>query len=114
MSSLREKSCSLCALGGSPLKGQRLIDLKKQIDTTWELVEEHHLMKTFSFKNFSQGVKFINAIAEVAEKENHHPDVNLSYKSVKITLFTHKIKGLSESDFIMADKIDAIYTSMSA
>ncbi len=108
MGLLREKSCAVCQLGGTPLKGIKLIEFKRQIDPSWEIVDEHHLKKVFKFQNFSSGLKFVNMIADLAEKEGHHPDLYLSYTKVEVKLFTHKIKGLSESDFVLADKIDAL------
>lgn len=106
---LRDKNCAVCKAGGTPLKGIVLSEMKKQIDPSWEVVNDHHLLKSYKFKDFISGLKFVNAIGELAEKEGHHPDLFLSYTKVEVKLFTHKIKGLSESDFVMADKIDALY-----
>ena len=112
MALLREKSCAVCQAGGVALKGVKLVEFKRQIDPSWEIVDEHHLKKSFKFQNFNLGLKFVNMIADVAEKEGHHPDLCLSYTKVTVELFTHKIKGLSESDFVMADKIDALYETL--
>lgn len=109
MQPLRDKSCAICKAGGIPLKGILLMDLKKMLDPSWEVVDDHHLFREYKFKDFISGLKFVNAIGECAEKEQHHPDLSLSYTKVGVKLFTHKIKGLSESDFVMADKIDALY-----
>jgi 4a-hydroxytetrahydrobiopterin dehydratase len=113
MEPLRNKNCLVCVEGGKPLKGLALMEFKKQIDPSWEIVDDHHLKKEFNFKNFMAGLKFINLIATVAEQEGHHPDVKLSYTKVQIELFSHKVKGLTESDFILADKNDSVYGGLS-
>jgi 4a-hydroxytetrahydrobiopterin dehydratase len=105
---LREKACMACQKATCALKGASLSDFKKQIDSSWQIIDDHHLQKTFPFKNFITGLKFVNHLAEVAEKEGHHPDLELKYKEVIVRLFTHKVDGLTETDFIMADKIDAV------
>jgi 4a-hydroxytetrahydrobiopterin dehydratase len=111
MEPLREKKCEICKSDAVPLKGALLYELKKQLDASWEIVDDHHLVKDYRFQDFAHGLKFVNFIGELAEKEGHHPTITLSYTKVTIVLFTHKIKGLSHSDFILADKIDAIYAS---
>ena len=70
--------------------------------------EEHHITKTFGFPNFRQALGFVNRVGEVAEEQGHHPDIYLSWGKVEIKLWTHKIDGLTESDFIMAAKIDKL------
>jgi len=75
----------------------------------WKVIEEHHLQKTFLFKDFKQALAFVNRVGEVAEREGHHPDLFLSWGRTDVTLYTHKIKGLSESDFILAAKIDRVF-----
>ncbi len=80
-----------------------------KINEDWSVIENHHLERSFDFKDFEQALKFTNKVGELAEKEGHHPDIYLSWGECKITLYTHKIDGLWESDFIMAAKIDEIY-----
>jgi 4a-hydroxytetrahydrobiopterin dehydratase len=109
---LREKTCTACQKATIALKGASLSELKKQIDSSWQIVDDHHLQKTFPFKNFMAGLRFVNHIAEVAEKEGHHPDLELKYTAVTVKLYTHKVGGLTETDFILADKIDAILEQM--
>ncbi len=107
MSELAQKKCIPCRGGIPPLKGESLMVLNQQI-SGWEVVKEHHLAKDYSFPDFKTALDFVNRIGEKAEEEGHHPDIALSWGKVGITLWTHKIDGLTESDFIMAAKIDAL------
>lgn len=90
------------------MKGESLAQLHRQLDEGWKVIDEHHLEKDYLFKNFREALDFTNKIGEIAEQEGHHPDIILSYGKVKIQLWTHKISGLSESDFILAAKCDKI------
>jgi 4a-hydroxytetrahydrobiopterin dehydratase len=90
------------------LKGQQLADLQQQVPQ-WQVVREHHLTRDFKFPDFLQALEFVNRIGAVAEEQGHHPDILLTWGRVEITLWTHKIDGLTESDFIMAAKIDQLY-----
>ena len=101
-----KKTCSPCQKGTKPLKGSLLQDLHKQLSSGWHIIDEHHLEKELSFKNFKEALAYTNQIGALAEKEGHHPDIHLSYGKVKILLWTHKIDGLSENDFILAAKYD--------
>lgn len=92
-----------------PLKGHALAEQHKKLGNNWKLVGEHHLEKEYLFPDFVQALAFTNKIGALAEREGHHPDILLSYGKVKIQLWTHKINGLSESDFILAAKCDAIH-----
>jgi len=105
---LSKKRCIPCRGGVPPLKGESLAKLKSQLDKNWKVIDEHHLEREFIFKNFQEALAFTNKIGEVAEQEDHHPDILLSYGKVKVLLWTHKIDGLSESDFILAAKYDHI------
>ena len=107
---LSQKKCVPCAGGVEPLKGQSLTKLLEQLDNDWEIIEEHHLEKQYKFKNFRQALDFVNKIGELAEEQGHHPDVYLAWGKVKLQVWTHKIKGLHESDFIFTAKADAIYS----
>lgn len=84
--------------------------LLQNLETHWKIVDEHHLEREYSFKNFKEALAFTNKVGEIAEEENHHPDIYLSYGKVKIQLWTHRINGLSENDFIFAAKCDKIIT----
>jgi 4a-hydroxytetrahydrobiopterin dehydratase len=103
---LSGKKCIPCSKGTPVLKGEELLQLYTQLDSGWHIVDEHHLEKTYVFKDFREALQFVNKIGEVAEHEGHHPDIFLAYGKVKIQLWTHKIDGLSESDFILAAKCD--------
>jgi 4a-hydroxytetrahydrobiopterin dehydratase len=105
MSDLSAKTCVPCRGGVPPLKGEELIALQRQVDG-WSVIEEHHIVKTFKFPNFREALTFANRVGELAEEQGHHPDIFLSWGKVEITIWTHKINGLTESDFILAAKID--------
>lgn len=92
-----------------PLKGERLRAFTKELKEGWKVVSEHHLEKEYKFKNFREALEFTNKIGAIAEQQNHHPDIFLTWGKVKVTLSTHKVSGLSENDFIMAAKCDEIY-----
>ena len=108
MSGLASKTCVPCRGGVPALKGQQLADLQQQVPQ-WQVVREHHLTRDFKFPDFLQALEFVNRIGAVAEEQGHHPDILLTWGRVEITLWTHKIDGLTESDFIMAAKIDQLY-----
>jgi 4a-hydroxytetrahydrobiopterin dehydratase len=72
----------------------------------WEAVEDHHLRKTYEFKNFRETLDFINRVGDLAEAQGHHPDISFGWGRAEITIWTHKINGLTESDFVLAAKID--------
>jgi 4a-hydroxytetrahydrobiopterin dehydratase len=93
-----------------PLKGEELAALQKQVDG-WNVVEDHHVTKTFKFPDFRKALEFVNRVGELAEEQGHHPDIFLTWGRVEITIWTHKINGLTESDFILAAKIDQLYKS---
>lgn len=82
--------------------------LHKRLGAGWQVIDDHHLEKTYSFDDFVQALAFTNQVGELAESENHHPDILLSWGSAKITIWTHKIDGLSESDFVLAAKIEQL------
>ena len=108
MSELAERDCVPCKGGVPPLKGEALADLQRKLGNGWEVINDHHLEKEFTFKNFREALAFTDKVGELAEDQGHHPDVYLAWGRVKITIWTHKIDGLTESDFIMAAKIDRI------
>jgi 4a-hydroxytetrahydrobiopterin dehydratase len=108
MTQLMEKRCVPCRGGIEPLKGEAVEQLLKQLHPGWQVVGEHHLEREYEFPDFRQALEFVNEVGELAEAENHHPDILLSYGKVVIQLWTHKIHGLHENDFIMAAKIDGL------
>lgn len=105
---LSKKTCVPCTAGVQPLKGVQLSQLTEQLGNEWSVVDEHHLEKEYCFANFVEALAFTNRVGEVAENEGHHPNIYLSYGNVRIYLWTHKIDGLSESDFILAAKCDEL------
>jgi 4a-hydroxytetrahydrobiopterin dehydratase len=108
MAALAEKECVPCKGGVPPLRGIELSKLVSQLNPGWQVPQEHHLNKTFKFKDFREALDFTNEVGELAESQNHHPDILLAWGKVEITLWTHKIDGLTESDFVMAAKIDQL------
>ena len=77
----------------------------------WDVVEEHHLRKIFEFKDFREALAFVNRVGELAEEQGHHPDISFGWGRAEVTIWTHKIDGLTESDFILAAKIDETVAS---
>lgn len=106
MESLTEKKCVPCKEGATPLGKEEVEDLYQQLEKGWKVVDEHHLEKEWSFPNFKEALQFTNRVGQLAENEGHHPDIFLAWGKVKITLWTHKINGLSINDFILAAKIE--------
>jgi 4a-hydroxytetrahydrobiopterin dehydratase len=107
MSDLASKTCVPCRGGTPPLKGEDLNDLRRQVPE-WEVLGEHHLRRRFQFKNFREALGFVNRVGELAEEQGHHPDVGFGWGYAEVTIFTHKIDGLTESDFILAAKISEL------
>ncbi len=101
------RRCVPCKGGVPPLKGEKLVELAQQV-AGWEVVEEHHLAKSFPFPDFRKALAFVNRVGELAEEQGHHPDIYLTWGKADITIWTHKINGLTESDFILAAKIDQL------
>jgi len=106
--SLAQKKCVPCRGGVPPLKGAELENLHQQLKGDWAIVDEHHLEKVYKFGNFRQALDFTNKVGELAESEGHHPDIYLSWGKVRLKIWTHKIDGLTESDFILAAKTDEL------
>jgi len=90
-----------------PLKGLALVGLKDRLDDGWRVIDDHHLQREYRFKNFRQALDFTNVVGEIAEDEGHHPEICVGWGRVKVSVWTHKIDGLTESDFIFAAKVDA-------
>ena len=107
MSELAAKNCVPCRGGVPPLAGEELEKLKKQVPS-WKVVGGHHLVRTFTFPDFKQALAFVNKVGDLAEQQGHHPDILLGWGKAEITTWTHKIDGLTESDFILAAKIDSL------
>jgi 4a-hydroxytetrahydrobiopterin dehydratase len=105
MTELANRNCVPCRGDTPPLKGEELDGLRRQVPD-WEVVEEHHLRRTFKFKNFREALGFVNRVGELAEEQGHHPDISFGWGYAEVTVFTHKIDGLTESDFVFAAKVD--------
>ncbi len=108
MSELAQKKCIPCRGGIPPLKGEDIARLQNKLKANWQVVSEHHLEKEFSFQNFKEALDFTNKVGGIAEAEGHHPDIHVAWGKVTVTIWTHKINGLTESDFILAAKIDGL------
>lgn len=108
MSDLLSKKCIPCSIGAIPLNANEIKDFLKDLDESWEVIDDKQLERTFKFKDFKQALEFTNDVGDLTEAESHHPDICLSWGKVIIKLWTHKIKGLHENDFILAAKIDKL------
>jgi 4a-hydroxytetrahydrobiopterin dehydratase len=108
MNALAEKQCVPCKGGVPPLKGDGLAKLAGELGGGWQVVAEHHLQKEYKFKDFREALAFTNKVGALAEAQQHHPDIYLAWGKVKLTVWTHKIDGLTESDFVMAAKSDKL------
>lgn len=107
MTDLAQKTCVPCRGGVPPMSGRELASYLDQV-SGWTVIGEHHLQKEFKFPNFVKALAFVNRVGAVAEEQGHHPDIYLAWGKAEIKLWTHKIDGLTESDFIMAAKIDKL------
>jgi 4a-hydroxytetrahydrobiopterin dehydratase len=106
--SLAAKKCVPCKGGTPPLSGDDLAALQNQLGGDWAVIDEHHLTKEYRLKNFRQALELTNKIGELAEEQFHHPDIALAWGRVVVTIWTHKIDGLTESDFVFAAKSDQL------
>lgn len=107
MSGLAERDCVPCRGGVPPMNSDEIQNLLRQL-TGWEAVGEHHLRKLYKFGDFRETLEFVNRIGELAENQGHHPDICFGWGKAEITIWTHKIDGLTESDFVLAAKIDKL------
>ena len=108
MSELADKICTPCRGGVPPLEGEELERLADELGGGWKVVDGHHLEKEYRFPDFRQALEFTNRIGELAEEVNHHPNIFLTWGRVKVELWTHKIDGLNEADFVWAAKADRL------
>jgi 4a-hydroxytetrahydrobiopterin dehydratase len=109
MSDLAGKNCVPCRGGVPPLAGKDLEGLAQQLPD-WKVVDGHHITRLFKFPDFRQALAFVNKVGDLAEEQGHHPDILLSWGKAGVTTWTHAIDGLTESDFILAAKIDRLYS----
>lgn len=108
MNELLSKKCIPCSIGAEPLTKDEIIQFHKSLDKEWKVIDYQRLERSYKFKNFKEALDFTNQVGELAEKEGHHPDIYLSWGKVLVKLWTHKINGLHENDFILAAKIDEL------
>jgi len=106
---LADNKCVPCKGGVPPLEASRAQELLKQLERGWQLNKDGHLERLYTFKDFAQALDFVNKVGAVAETEGHHPDLYLAWGKCKVEIWTHKINGLTESDFYMAAKADRAF-----
>jgi 4a-hydroxytetrahydrobiopterin dehydratase len=114
-STLSDRNCVPCRGGVPALRGPALAELHQQLahPAEWRIVNdqhgnEHHIVRTFKFPDFKSALAFVNRVGDLAEQQGHHPDILLAWGKAEITLWTHAVDGLTESDFILAAKIDQL------
>jgi 4a-hydroxytetrahydrobiopterin dehydratase len=107
MGDLASRQCVPCRGGVPPMEGRQIQEFVSQLDG-WEVIEEHHLKKVYGFKNFRETLDFVVRVGELAEEQGHHPDICFGWGKAEVTIWTHKINGLTESDFVLAAKIDRL------
>lgn len=113
MSGLADRACIPCRGGVPPLTAEQIAPLLAQVEG-WTVIDTHHLEKRYKLKNFVQALDLVNRIGAIAEAENHHPDLLLAWGRVDVKIWTHKINGLTESDFIFAAKCDRAASGVAA
>ncbi len=109
MADLADRDCVPCKGGVPPLEIDEYAPLLEQLDEGWDVVDDHHLARTYRFKNFVDALAFVNRVGELAEAQGHHPDLHLAWGRVGIEIWTHKIDGLHEADFVFAAKCDRLF-----
>lgn len=105
---LSKKKCIPCEGGIPPLNEEECNVLRKEIDDNWKVISLHHLEREWLFDDFINALNFTNKLGGICEEENHHADFELGWGRVKVKIFTHKIDGLAEADFILAAKFDCL------
>jgi 4a-hydroxytetrahydrobiopterin dehydratase len=107
---LVDRNCAPCRGDVPSLKGNKLQEIHHQLadPAQWKIVNEHHLVRTYKFSDFKSALAFVNRVGALAEEQGHHPDILLGWGKVEITIWTHAADGLTESDFILAAKIDGL------
>lgn len=109
MAGLADRQCVPCKGGIPPLTGEEIAPLLAQLEG-WSVIANHHLEKQFKLKNFIEALALVNRVGAIAEEQNHHPDIFLAWGKVGVKIWTHKIDGLTESDFVFAAKCDVART----
>ena len=103
------EKCIPCQGGIPPLNKEEIKKFKKLVDNDWNVENDKKIVREFVFSDYQTGINFTNKVAELAEDEGHHPYIHINFKKIIVILFTHKIDGLHENDFLMASKIDKMY-----
>lgn len=109
MSDLASRRCEPCRSGASPLTAAEIAPLQAQLHDDWTVVDGHHLHRAFRFADFRGALDYVNRVGEMAEEQGHHPDLKLAWGRVEVDVWTHKIDGLHEADFVFAAKCDQLY-----
>ena len=110
MSELASRQCEPCKGGVPPLPPREIEPLFAQLEPGWDVVDNHHLAKSYTFKDFAEALAFVNRVGAVAEEQGHHPDLYLAWGKVRVEVWTHKINGLQLADFVFAAKCGTLYT----
>ena len=106
--SLSDKKCIPCEGGVPPLSSEEIIPLLNQLDNQWNVINNHHLERIWEFANFQTSLDFVNSAGAICEEQFHHADFDFGWGRAKVTIWTHKIDGLTESDFVLAAKLDQL------
>ena len=108
MDNLSAKDCIPCQGGVPPLSEEESAAFLAQVNSDWSVIDNHHLIRTWEFPDFSTSLDFTNQLGAICEEQGHHADFQLSWGKVVAVIFTHKIDALTESDFVLASKFDQI------
>ena len=108
----KQNKCVPCQGGIPPLNKNEIRKFQDLISSDWVVIDNIKLTKSFNFSSYKQAVKFTNLVASLAEEQGHHPYIHINFKKVDIFIYTHKINGLHENDFLMANKIDHIHSKL--
>ena len=108
---LAGQACIPCTVGAEPLRGELVDRLLAQLGNGWQVIDGHHLTKTYRFASFKDALAFVVRVGEMADLQGHHPDVHLSWGKARLDVWTHKIDGLTESDFFLAAKAESLYSA---
>ncbi len=109
---LSSRVCTACQGGTPPMNEKEIAVFKRRLDaesSDWTVVDNHHLLKRWEFDDFKSALEFVNKVGALAESQSHHPNIRFSWGFVELTIWTHKINGLHESDFILAAKINSLH-----
>ena len=105
MTDLAERQCVPCRGGVPALTAEEIEPLAAQV-SAWQVIDAHHLRRNYKFADFRETLEFVNRIGELAEEQGHHPDICFGWGKADVSIWTHKIDGLTRSDFVLAAKIE--------